>query len=364
MNGAFEAARAAAITAATGHPDDDVGEVRREPLEYDAFLAHRSVHRLRGDVRHAEGPGGWSMIEKTTEGPHLASPYLRDNAEREHAAYTSGLLEHLAPGLRAPRLLGAHEDVDGRLTLWLEDVEDEASRPLEAGALLATAHDLGALAGRHLESVPEAPRLFTGWITRHAQDSASAEGLRTLGSARPETAARLGHRIDEVRRLILAQPRLRAMLEQLPQTLCHHDAVGANLLRSGGSTVLIDWESVGPGPAGADLASLLFASVRRGDASAQVVLPLVEDAVSAYLDGLAGQRAGVDAAGVRRGVRAAICLRWKLAVDVVRTLETGEPAHRGSAPDEAPEQALEELLQLAGLLLDTARRVLGDGEDA
>lgn len=361
MTGSLEAARRAAITAATGRPGGDVEEIRREPLEYDAFLAHRAVHRLHGVVRSAEGRIGWSLVEKTTEGPHLAAPYLRDNAEREHAALTSGLLEDLAPGVRAPRLLGAHEAEDGRLTLWLEDVEDRAPRPLEAGTLLATAHDLGALAGRRLGAVPEEPWLFTGWIARHAQAPAQAEALRSLGTARPETSARMGRRLGEVRALILAQPRLRALLEQLPPTLCHHDAVGANLLFPGDGTVLIDWESVGPGPAGADLASLLFSSVRRGDASARVVAPLVPDAVSAYLDGMAEQQAHVDAPRVRRGFRAAICLRWKLAVDVLRALDAGQVPRRGSAPQETPEQALEELLELTDLLLDTARTVLEDG---
>ncbi|MBW8873298.1 MAG: hypothetical protein JF618_14465, partial [Leifsonia sp.] len=49
----------------------------------------------------------------------------------------------------------------------------------------------------------------------------------------------------------------------------------------------------------------------------------------------------------------------KLAVDVVAGLESGEPAFRGSLPDESPETAREELMELVGVLLASAERTLG-----
>ncbi|MFC7376252.1 phosphotransferase family protein [Brachybacterium sp. GCM10030268] len=347
-----------AVAAMIGTSSVDLEDVRREPLDYDAFLAHRDVHRLRGAAVTGTGRRPWSLIEKVTEGPATASPYLLDNGRREHAAYTSGLLEDLAPSLVAPRLYGSQVKADGRITLWLEEIRDEAPRPLEGGSLLAISRDLGAMAGRWLDRVPSHPWLFTGWIDRHAQPEAMEAGLATLERARTPSSLSWTGRVGEAQELIRAQPRVRTILEALPQTLCHHDAVGANTLRSGGRSVLIDWESVGPGPVGADLASLLFASVRRGDASAHVVRSLVEDAFDAYVEGLRSEDAEADVAAARRGCEAAICLRWKLAADVAETALEGRPARRGSAPEESPEQALEELTQLVGILLDAARRVL------
>lgn len=351
-------ARRAALALAAGRPLAANEVVRREGLDYDAFLAHREVHRLSGTTAGGGGERRWSLIEKTTEGPATASRYLRENAVREHAAYTGGLLGDLAPRVRAPQLLGAHEAADGHLALWLEDVVDESPRPRDATSILAAAEDLGTLAGRHLGRVPDLPWLFTVWIARHAQPEAVPASLRLLDRAGTRTTDVLGHRIGEVRRLIAAQPRLRRALEALPSTLCHHDAVGANILHAGGETVLLDWESVGPGPCGADLASLLFASVRRGDASAEVVLPLWDLAVDAYCEGVAQEHGRVDVPAIRSTLDAAVCLRWKLAVDVIEALERRVPVRRGSAPEETAEQALEELRQLTGLLLGTARRLL------
>jgi len=122
--------------------------------------------------------------------------------------------------------------------------------------------------------------------------------------------------------------------------------------------VLIDWESIGPGTVGADLASLLL-SPRRGDASVHVITSVFDEAVQAYIDGFRDQVPTVSPAQICRGVDAAIALRWKLAVDVVATLESGDPPRRGSLPDESPETAREELIELVSVLLASADRTLG-----
>jgi hypothetical protein len=349
----LEAAIASAIGAGRG-AHVAIEQVQRGDIDYDAFLAHRSVHRIRGTARLDGDPIEWSLVEKVTEGHAFASAYLADNARRELAAYTSGVLVRLAPRVRAPRLHGWLVEADGRTTLWLEDIPSP-SRPLDADALLRAARDLGGLAAAWVGRVPDAEWIFAGWIERHGQPGAIDAGLAALRRRHPTVVARMGGRLDEAERLLRAQPRLRHVLESLPQTLCHHDAVGANVFPTPDGTVLIDWESVGSGTVGADLASLLFASVRRGDALVRTVRQVMDAAVAAYADACAGV---VSADEVRRGLDATIALRWKLAVDVAVTFERGQPTRRGSAPAEAPEQALGELVALVDLLLDAARRAL------
>ncbi|WP_210480772.1 phosphotransferase [Naasia sp. SYSU D00948] len=353
------AALRAAVGAALSREVRDLAEVRREPLEYDAFLAHREVRRISG-VAIADGERiPWSMIEKTTEGPHLAVPYLTDNGGREYAAYASGLLKDLAPSVRAPRAHRAFVEKDGRIVLWLEEIHHEGARPLDRESILAAARDLGGLAGRWIGRDLVQPWLFSGWIDRHGQPEAVARSRALLARRHPAVLDRLGEdRVDGAERLIRAQPQVRDILEALPRTLCHHDAVGANVFRSRGGTVLIDWESVGPGPVGADLASLLFASVRRGDASIAVVAPLLDEAFEAYAEGLRVEAPSVEIGDVRRGLDAAIALRWKLAADVAEGLERGGAPRRGSLADEPPEEALDELIALVDVLLEGADRVL------
>ncbi|MFF1571133.1 phosphotransferase family protein [Leifsonia sp. NPDC058292] len=346
-----------AVSAAVGRSDAEPIDVVHVPLDYDAFLAHRAVGRVRGAAVVDGERLPWSMIEKRTEGPDSASPYLRDNGLRELAAYRSRLFDDMPPGIRAPRAYGTLLEPDGAITLWLEDVPHEGARPLDGQAMLTAARHLGEMNGRWFGRAVE-PWMFEGWIDRHAQPEAVERSLELVRSAHPAVVARLGDRVALAERLMLDQPRVREVLEALPQTLCHHDAVGANVIRTGPATVLIDWESVGPGTVGADLASLLFASVRRGDASAVTVAAVLDDAVRAYTDGFRSESADVASDEIRRGFDAAVALRWKLAADVVETIASGRPARRGSLPDEAPGQALDELVSLVDLVLDTARRVL------
>jgi hypothetical protein len=335
-----------------------LGLIRQTRLDYDAFFAHRELSRLEGEAVVNGERRPWSLIEKRTEGPHLAATYLYQNGVRELAAYRSGLFDDMPSHIHAPSVHGTLLEADGAITLWIEDVQHEGPRPLDAQAILTAASDLGSMNGHWYGRPSAEPWLFTGWIDRHSQPEAAARALATVRRAHPDAIPRFGERLADIERLIRAQPRVRAVLESLPHTICHHDAVGANVFRTPTATVLIDWESVGPGTVGADLASLLF-SPRRGDASVHVITSVFDDAVQAYIDGFYSQVPTVSPAQIRQGVDAAIALRWKLAADVLAALESGEPQRRGSLPRESPETALEELIELVGVLLASADRTLG-----
>ncbi|MGN7797815.1 phosphotransferase family protein [Leifsonia sp. 22587] len=350
--------REAAVVAMLGGDVVALGPIRETPLDYDAFFAHRELSRLDGEAVVNGERRTWSLIEKRTEGPHLAAPYLYGNGVRELDAYRSGLFDDMPDHIHAPSASGTLLEADGAITLWIEDVRHEGPRPLDAQAVLTAARDLGSMNGHWYGHPADEPWLFRGWIDRHGQPEAVERGLATVRRAHPEAVARFGDRLSDIERLILAQSRVRAVLESLPHTLCHHDTVGANVFRTASATVLIDWESVGPGAVGADLASLLF-SPRRGDASVHVITSVLDDAIQAYVDGFREQVPAVSPAEIRRGVDAAIALRWKLAVDVIAGLESGDPPRRGSLPDEPPETAREELIELVGVLLASADRTLG-----
>jgi hypothetical protein len=335
-----------------------VGPTRRESLDYDAFLPHRRVHRLSGDSVVAGRRVGWSLIEKVTEGPGLASPYLVANAAREFAAYRSGFLGDLGSALRAPRLHAGAVEGAGRTILLLEEVRHAGPRPLGAPALLQAARALGGMAGAWRHRDLGAPWLFRDWIRRHSQPEAMPAGVALLRRPHPDAVALLGARLAAGERLIAAQPTLSSVLEALPQTLCHHDVVGANIFVTSAGTVLIDWESIGPGPVGADLASLLFSSVRRGDASAAIVVPLGDQAFHEYLDGCRDAGGDVSAAVARRGFDAAIALRWKLIADIAAAANERRTIRRGSLPDEPSADAMVDLVALTDLLLRCAARAL------
>ncbi len=357
-----ESVVAAAARRALGAPGARIDRVHREPVPYDAFMAGRTLSRLRGTALVDGGSRPWSMIEKRTEGPATASTYLYENARREFLAYRSGLLLDLTPGVRAAAVHGLEERPDGSLILWLEDL-GQASVPGDAASILAAARDLGRLAGTFIDRVPALPWLFGGWIARHSQPEVIERDLARLGSVRDPgmIARRVGSGIPAAEALMREQDRLRAMLEALPVTLCHHDAVAANVFRTSHGAnhdlVLIDWEMVGPGPVGADLVSLLFSSARRGDTPARSVPELIGPALEAYGQGIVQAGGRVDADLLRRSFHAGVALRWALARDVMLALDAGTAVRRGSAPEEAPHAALEELILLTGVLFDSARAV-------
>jgi hypothetical protein len=348
----------AAVGAMLGGDVTALGPVQYTTLDYDAFFAHRELSRLEGEAVVDGERRPWSLIEKRTEGPHLAAPYLYDNGVRELDAYRSGLFDDMPAHIHAPSVHGTLLEAHGAITLWIENVRHEGPRPLDAQAILTAAGDLGSMNGHWFTHPSAEPWFFTGWIDRHGQPEAVERGLATVRRAHPDAVSRFGDRLADIERLILAQSRVRTVLESLPHTICHHDAVGANVFRTPTATVLIDWESVGPGTVGADLASLLF-SPRRGDASMHVITSVFDDAVQAYIDGFRDQVPTVSPTQIRQGVDAAIALRWKLAVDVVAGLESGDPPLRGSLRDESPETALEELIELVDVLLASAGRTLG-----
>lgn len=350
----------AAVAAALGASTVALTSVERVPLAYDAFEACRTVSRLRGRAMAGGAPVAFSLVEKVTDGPAGASAYLYDNGLREYRAYASGLVERMAPDVSAPRAWRLHRAADGGLTLWLEDLEADARR-LTTEDLTTAAYRLGRLAGRFTARRGSEPWLFRGWIDRHRQPAAMSRARERLHAlrGRVDLEARLGWRIDEAIALLELQDRLPALLAASPQTLCHHDAVAANVFVRGREPeiVLIDWESVGPGCVGADLASLLFASPRRGDLSAAACRQATPAAVDAYVAGLADAGAHVDRSAVQLALDAAVALRWTLARDLLAALADGQPVFRGSRLDEPPEVALGELMELSRTLMEAGRAV-------
>jgi hypothetical protein len=330
----------------------------RAVVSYDSFQAGRQVTRIRGTALVGAVRREWSLVEKVTGPPGVASPYLRALAERERAAYRCRELTQDVPGFSAARLHGDDVAADGTITLVLEDVgSDDTWSP---DTYLLAARHLGRLAGRWLERVPDHPWLFRDWARHHSQLPALDEGRRLVEHHLSAPPRELGDvRFADVRDLLDHQDRFRTALDRLPQTLCHHDAVRSNLVarvgRDGPETVAIDWELVGPGAVGADLASLLFASVRRGDLDVDLLDELVEPAVDSYVEGISDMGRRVPRDTARTGMVLATRLRWTLLRDVLVSAAEGDMAfHRGTARDEPPTEARRQLMTLARFLLRAA----------
>jgi hypothetical protein len=172
--------------------------------------------------------------------------------------------------------------------------------------------------------------------------------------------------VGRITRLLDDQPTFMEWLARLPETLCHHDAALANLFAVSGpngvvETVAVDWEKIGPGPIGAEIATLTFGTLRRCEFDAAPADELDAAVFKGYVAGLreAGWHGAVEL--VRLGYTAAIALRWTVLAGILHMLVDGAGAVRTSQGRLVPpEVVLVQRVRLAEFLLeraDEARRL-------
>jgi hypothetical protein len=352
-------------------------------LPYQSFLADRTLARFTGsaliDGYHAVP---WSSILKLFRRPALSQPGERASGAREILAYRSSLLADLPGLLRAPRILGIDEEAGGAAWLWLEEVSDLYAHrwPLEQYGLAA--RHLGVFNGAYLTSRPlPTDAWLNAWLDRHwaehhaeldrtPQAWADLQRLTQLPQVQRVLGATIASRTAQ---LLEDQARFVRTLSLLPQTLCHHDAALANLFarhRPDGQleTVAVDWENMGLGSVGAEIATLVFGTMRRCEFDAERAMELDQVVFTGYVAGLreAGWQGHVER--VRLGYTAAVALRWTLLARTLRLLVEGAPrlrtSHGRSVP---PDEVAKQWVRLSAFLLeraDEARRLTADRPSA
>jgi hypothetical protein len=346
-----------------------------QTLSYQSFLPDRTLARFTGSALiDGQQAVPWSTVLKLFRRPASGA--------REILAYRSSLLADLPGPLRAPRVLGIDEDEAGAVWLWLEEVSDLYAHrwPIEQYGLAA--RHLGAFNGAYLTSraLPTDPWL-KAWLDRHWAEH-HAELERT-----PHAWAELQHvmQLPQVQRvfgvtiasrtaqLLEDQAQFVRTLSLLPQTLCHHDAALANLFagrRGDGhmETVAIDWENIGLGTVGADIATLVFGTMRRCEFDAERATELDQVVFAGYVAGLheAGWQGHVE--HVRLGYTTAVALRWSLLATTLRILVEGAlPIRTSQGWRVSPDDIARQWVRLSTFLLeraDEARRLIADGPPA
>lgn len=342
---------------ALGHAVASAAVRTRTPLVYDPYLAGRSVERIEGIAQAAGGEEVvWRAIVKRTAGPGLRA------GRRELAAYRDLLTPAGGQvGLRAPRLL-AWSDESGHVEIWLEELGDTYGGRWPAGRFAIAARHIGTWdADAARRGLPRDFDAEDEWAERHGQPHLVREALAEVEamvgrSGALETGEMMDdHGLARTRRLIASTSERIARLATFARTPLHHDLVRSNLFAvNEASTVAIDWENVGRGPLGVDLAPLVIGSVRRGEASSDDLAAIEAGVLTGYSLGL--RAAGV---GVRHDIdeayRLAVGLRWHVVLGTIRTAVTpGSAGFRGSRLDEPRTEALRHLVALSRHILAVA----------
>jgi hypothetical protein len=266
-----------AVCATLGRESVTIERFAVQPLSASSGAATAGIYRVSGTANDRDIRRDWAIVLKIIRpGAAAWNPAAREIDhpiywKREALAYASGLLDDLPGDIAAPRCLAIEERADESCWLWLEEVEDPYGPrwPLTqyADAARALGRFNGAyLAGRALPPYPwlGPPGALRGTLQGFAFVRDVVENPTTwqhplLRAAFP-TPVR-----DRLLRLWDEREPLLAVLDRLPQTLCHKDAYRRNMFAprnalSQQQLVLIDWAYVGRSEIGLDIADLFGAS--------------------------------------------------------------------------------------------------------
>jgi hypothetical protein len=329
------------------------------------------IYRFEGQARTPDDHVPWSLILKvlgsaSTTKQEPASP---EYWKREALIYQSGLLDTLPAGLAAPRCFGIIEQAADQVWLWLEAIVDEES---------IWSLDRYGLAARHLgqfngASLVGRAVLHDAWLAKEQRRErlALAEpGIRDLRRLLSHTVLESVFPQDTAERLLrlwAERERLLALLDRLPCTLCHSNAVRQNLfsrsgVEGGKQTVAIDWAKAGIDAIGADIATLFGASPRFFAIENAQIAELEASIFDGYLEGLRDAGWHVDAHQARFGytaIAALDCAVSHLGISLPRVVERAKEAieHGEEAPRLlGPPRA--QVTTLVGHLLDMGDEAL------
>jgi hypothetical protein len=227
---------------------------------------------------------------------------------REWHAYRSTWLPALPGPLVAARCLGTGEvdPVDGSggvAWIALEDLAAPGQAPLTQPQFREVARHLGIFNGRYLDGreLPADPWLSRQWLRGWTEQAEPV--MPQLPEARRHPSTGQIFTNDVIKDLEWAwnhRQVLYAVLDELPQTLCHNDLFPRNLFVGhgpGSPTVAIDWALCGPGPIGGELVALVSATQVFRECPVNQWEDLERTCLDGYLAGLrqSGSTAGEEA---------------------------------------------------------------------
>ena len=282
-------------------------------------LGASAIFRFSGAIQGTGAELAWSVILKViapglpTKGPMLSS-YL--DCRREYELYNSDLGRQFPAGFRAARAYDLSErtnpEGEPEFWEWLEDLGPFTRSPWRPEDHYQAAVGVGKFNGIYLagQPLPEVPWLKQDLTRQYLQ--LTAPSFERLAAQRDWPVVRRIYPPEEVDSLLqLWQEREQhlALLDRLPQTLCHGDAQYTNLFlvptpAGECETVAIDWGAIGPRNIGMDLSHMLGLAMTRAD---PVSMPVIEAALfEGYLDGLRAAGWQGDARLARLGLTASM----------------------------------------------------------
>jgi len=177
---------------------------------------------------------------------------------REYDLYASDFVKHFTDSLRWPACYHAELNNDG-FVLWLEYIDGISGEKLTIEMFGQAAEDLGRFQGRifkRQEKVKNIQCLSAAdtIITDYSQWKPETVEYRYLYSNECTLPEHLRHMLIATQK---QAEKVFAKIKSLPVVLCHKDFWIENIFSADGKIILIDWDCVGWGYMGEDIASLI-----------------------------------------------------------------------------------------------------------
>jgi hypothetical protein len=288
-----------------------------EPLSHEKIIdTTGGLFRFSGHCTSMQGKQSWTVVLKCFNDPKNWAQQPREWTywKRELLAYQSGLLDHLPPGLRAPRCYGLVENETGAWA-WIEHIQECTGKRWLLEDFQRAARWLGQFQGAYLNStpLPQQP-----WLSRTFFRSIWAEGDWWFPFMDPASESNAWNSpIVQSAFPEDCQPRVSQFLseralffdanDRLPQVLCHNDAHRRNFMwaispdNGQEELVAVDWAFFGPGAVGNDLGELAGNSLYFLDYPVDNAMALLESILDPYLAGIAENGVKIDPRQVKLG---------------------------------------------------------------
>jgi hypothetical protein len=277
---------------------------------------------------------------------------------REAEAYRSGLLAELGGGLRAARCDVVADRGDGSIALWLEDLRGDPASSWSLDRYHMAARHLGQAQGAYIAGRPLPDE---AWLSRRWLRSYLDQPLRRLTVPADPALWRHPLLVDRFPEPPIAalqamradRGRFLAVLDRLPNTLCHLDFHPANLFDGGhGTTAAIDWSFVGIGALGEDAGNLVPDAVLDFHVGPEDLSALHETVVDGYAAGLGDAGWSGSGATVRLAMSATMAAKYAwIGPALAQAAIEGRELLNGRPVDEAASW----WAPTVGFLLDRAR---------
>jgi hypothetical protein len=315
-------AEIAAVAEASGQADPQRLNWTVEPIDHANLIdTTGGLFHVHGHPRDSDAPADWSCVVKVVQQSEISECDAPDSWcywRREAAFYSSDLPASLPAALRAPECYAVTER-SASCWVWLERVADDLVEVWQLDDYHRVAVAAGESAGAHLARgrPPSRPWLVPGFARSVLAEGGLWSGFMSRESTESAWSAPLVQqsfdRVDNERYDSLWARRhdLLAVLERLPQMLCHNDFHRRNVLlpRDGTrSPVVVDWAFAGSGGVATDAAQLTAGTLFFCDVDIRQAQDLDDTVFDGYLEGLRRSGWDGDERLVRLGLAASIAL--------------------------------------------------------